>query len=88
MCYSNKYIRRKDSRRTEIWSYGCDQREGHDEGKLELTRQVFRGFLKDVTEGLFLIWKGQRVPKNRGIVTESDGLICELCDQRWGCEGT
>ena len=30
-------------------------------GKLELKRQVFRCFLKEVTEELFLIWKGKEI---------------------------
>ena len=35
------------------------KREGNLFGKLELKRWVLRCFLKDVTEGLFLIWKGK-----------------------------
>ena len=38
--------------------------------KLELKRWVLRCFLKDATEGLFLIWKGKEFPKNWGIVTK------------------
>ena len=33
--------------------------KGTKSGKLELKRWVLRCFLKDATEGLFLIWKGK-----------------------------
>ena len=46
------------------------KREGDKFGKLELKRCVFRCFLKDATEGLFLIWKGERIPKNWGVVSK------------------
>ena len=39
--------------------YGCDQKGRRLVGKLELKKRVTRGFLNDVTEGLFLIWKGK-----------------------------
>ena len=35
------------------------KREGDEVGKLELKRWVLWCFLKDATEGLFLIWKGR-----------------------------
>ena len=38
---------------------GETEREGDEVGKLELKRWVLRCFLKDATEGLFLIWKGK-----------------------------
>ena len=46
--------------------------------------------MKDVT-GLFLICKGKEFQRTGAIVTEriqSVCLICELCGQRWGCDGT
>ena len=43
--------------RSEI--VGVTKREGNEVGKLELKRWVLRFFLKDATEGLFLIWKGK-----------------------------
>ena len=44
------------------------KREGDKVGKLELKRWVLRCFLKDVSEGLFLIWG--KCSNNWGIVTE------------------
>ena len=42
---------------------GVTRREGDKVGKLELKRWVLRCFLKDATEGLFLIWKGKEFQK-------------------------
>ena len=38
---------------------GVTKREGDKVEKLELKRWVLRCFLKDVTQGHFLIWKGK-----------------------------
>ena len=66
-------IRRVEGRsRSEIQNCGCDQEGRKLVGKLELKR-VLRCFLKDVTEGLFLIWKGKMFQRTRGIVTERIG---------------
>ena len=35
-------------------------------------------FLKDVAEGLFLIWRGEGVPKNWSIVTERIRKVLDL----------
>ena len=39
------------------------KREGYEVGKLVLKRWVLWCFLKDVTVGLFLIWKGKDFQK-------------------------
>ena len=46
-------------------------------GENGIKQVIFRCFLKHVTEGLFIILKVS-VPKNRGIVTESNILLFSL----------
>ena len=48
----------------------------------------FQVFPEGCIRGIVSYMEGERDPKNRGIVTKRVCLICELSDQRWGCEGT
>ena len=43
--------------RSVIRSYGCDQKGRRLGGGTRVKQVRIRSFLKDVTEGLFLIWK-------------------------------
>ena len=48
----------------------------------------FKVFPEGCDRGTVSYLERERVPRNWGIVTERICLICGLCDQRWGCEGT
>ena len=53
-----------------IRSHGCDQKGRRLIGKLELKRWVLSCFLNEVTEGLFLIWKGKSSKEQSICVTQ------------------
>ena len=59
-------------------------------GKLEFKRWVFRYFLTEVTDTLFLIWKRKSSKEqvcNDKMNFKNVYVICELCDQRWENKG-
>ena len=50
----------------------------------------FKVLPKRCNRGTISYMERERVPKGRGIVTKGVNVLltCELCDQRWGFEGT
>ena len=71
-----------------IQSYGCDQKGRRLSWEIGVEQVGFEVFPEGCDRGAISNVEGERVPKNRGIVTQSVYWIYELYGQKWGYEGT